>query len=375
MSRTTTNSTMTKRSQQVKYKKAPGAPKRFKSAYMFFSEQQHKIIRQRLSNKKTRAAEVAKLVSQAWKDLSDEGRSKWLELGRLDRERYERQKAAYKGPWKIPDVKHPNAPKRPCSAFLAFSNERRKIIVEENPQLDGTQISSALSKMWKESSEKVKQTYREREARERGIYKKQRAAWDHQKDLALSEAATIVEESCSDFSESNSDDTMSKSDTLQESTSTEHEMLSEEADMSDMMAFHDIVFGKDKSWKGQEVDRVNTFGSFISFTSANRRASNYELFPNATWSTPDVPRKINLPARKSLVDIDILSMGRCAEFSPAAKLIPNETQSIAVAARKAQFPAKQASRFENYSMDDILEDDELFEDFLPSQVQNASSTF
>jgi len=54
MINTPTNNNMTKRSQQTKYKKAPGAPKRFKSAYMFFSEQQHKIIRQQLSNKKVR---------------------------------------------------------------------------------------------------------------------------------------------------------------------------------------------------------------------------------------------------------------------------------------------------------------------------------
>lgn len=36
----------------VKFKKAPGAPKRFKSAYMFFSENQHKVIRENAVNKK-----------------------------------------------------------------------------------------------------------------------------------------------------------------------------------------------------------------------------------------------------------------------------------------------------------------------------------
>jgi len=54
MINTSTNINMTKKIPQTKYKKAPGAPKRFKSAYMFFSEQQHKIIRQQLDNKKVR---------------------------------------------------------------------------------------------------------------------------------------------------------------------------------------------------------------------------------------------------------------------------------------------------------------------------------
>lgn len=36
----------------IKCKKAPSAPKRFKSAYMFFSERQHKELRQKEECKK-----------------------------------------------------------------------------------------------------------------------------------------------------------------------------------------------------------------------------------------------------------------------------------------------------------------------------------
>jgi hypothetical protein len=42
---------MTKKNQSVKYKKAPQAPRRFKSAYMFFSTEKHKEIRQELADK------------------------------------------------------------------------------------------------------------------------------------------------------------------------------------------------------------------------------------------------------------------------------------------------------------------------------------
>jgi hypothetical protein len=40
-----------KKSAPVKYKKAPQAPRRFKSAYMFFSTQKHKDIREELIQK------------------------------------------------------------------------------------------------------------------------------------------------------------------------------------------------------------------------------------------------------------------------------------------------------------------------------------
>ena len=36
---------------QVKYKKAPQAPRRFKSSYMFFSTEKHKQIRKELAEK------------------------------------------------------------------------------------------------------------------------------------------------------------------------------------------------------------------------------------------------------------------------------------------------------------------------------------
>ena len=51
------NETMatTKKSKKMKFKKAPGAPKRFKSAYMFFSEHQHKIYRQQTTDRKVRS--------------------------------------------------------------------------------------------------------------------------------------------------------------------------------------------------------------------------------------------------------------------------------------------------------------------------------
>ena len=45
---------MAKKEHKIKFKKAPGAPRRFKSAYMFFSEHQHKAIRSQMADKKVR---------------------------------------------------------------------------------------------------------------------------------------------------------------------------------------------------------------------------------------------------------------------------------------------------------------------------------
>eukprot|EP00751_Fragilariopsis_kerguelensis_P043928 CAMPEP_0170979100 /NCGR_PEP_ID=MMETSP0736-20130129/1595_1 /TAXON_ID=186038 /ORGANISM="Fragilariopsis kerguelensis, Strain L26-C5" /LENGTH=505 /DNA_ID=CAMNT_0011401599 /DNA_START=219 /DNA_END=1736 /DNA_ORIENTATION=- len=93
---------------EVKYKKAPQAPRRFKSPYIFYSTTKHKEIRAELmmhmeeGGPKLNTPEVAKLVSKAWKALSKEERQKWDDLATQDRERYEKEKLAYTGPWKVP---------------------------------------------------------------------------------------------------------------------------------------------------------------------------------------------------------------------------------------------------------------------------------
>ena len=84
---------------------------------------------------------MAKLVSKSWKLLNAKEKEKWEDMARIDKERYEREKALYKGPWKVPDVKYPDAPKKPMSAFLAFGNERRKAIAEANPLMSNAEIS------------------------------------------------------------------------------------------------------------------------------------------------------------------------------------------------------------------------------------------
>ena len=42
------------------------------------------------------------MVSKAWKEMPEDEREKWEDIARLDKERYEREKLVYTGPWKVP---------------------------------------------------------------------------------------------------------------------------------------------------------------------------------------------------------------------------------------------------------------------------------
>ena len=275
-----------------------------------------------------RAAEVAKLVSQAWKDLPDVQRSIFVEMGRRDRERYEHEKASYKGPWKVPDVKDPSAPKKPMSAFLAFGNERRGIIAEANPNLTGTEISALLSKLWKECPIEVKQTYRNREAREREEFKKKYAEWENKRD-------------------------------------------------AEFIADHQS-FGDDASQTSQEVQKQERHQSIPA------SYSSWETCTKGTGLLFDSFFPIDIMHNEHMVSIDSLDNYDVYEEDdntleelmednqwPLEKHVPRSIVLPKISTFTTSIPltVNGSTKFDNYSLDDVLQDEDLFfEDFSPSAV-------
>mmetsp|Transcript_7118 Transcript_7118/g.10380 ORF Transcript_7118/g.10380 Transcript_7118/m.10380 type:complete len:405 (-) Transcript_7118:25-1239(-) len=190
---------MTKKSKK-KYKKAPQAPRRFKSAYMFFSTTKHTEIREALGTKGVaeKTTNIAKLVSKAWKELSTEERDKWDEMARKDKLRFEVEKSLYTGPWKVPAKKRsqrdPNAPKRPMSAFLAYSHSKRAEVKAENPGMNNAEISRLLSQIWKDAPEEEKKEHIEKEYELRQKYLSEIKVWRENQEKDLKEQRNHREE-------------------------------------------------------------------------------------------------------------------------------------------------------------------------------------
>lgn len=168
-----------------KLKKAPGAPRRFKSAFIFYSTWKHKEIKERLRKEGSneRMVSVAKMVSQAWRGLSPEERYVWEEKARLDKERFEVEKAMYNGPWKVEATaarfvkKDPRAPRKPMSAYLSFSNSKRAMVKQMNPKVSNAEVSKILAAMWREAPKEVRRVHIEKEARLRKSYKAEIKVW------------------------------------------------------------------------------------------------------------------------------------------------------------------------------------------------------
>ena len=125
--------------------------------------------------------DIAKLVSEAWREMPPDEKENWEKKARKDKARYEVEKAMYKGPWKVQankrTPKDPSAPKRPMSAFLAFSNKRRAALKRENQDATNADLSKMLSKTWKEIPDDIRKKYMDEEAALRATYKVEVALW------------------------------------------------------------------------------------------------------------------------------------------------------------------------------------------------------
>eukprot|EP00521_Asterionellopsis_glacialis_P015770 CAMPEP_0195299058 /NCGR_PEP_ID=MMETSP0707-20130614/24774_1 /TAXON_ID=33640 /ORGANISM="Asterionellopsis glacialis, Strain CCMP134" /LENGTH=501 /DNA_ID=CAMNT_0040361329 /DNA_START=283 /DNA_END=1788 /DNA_ORIENTATION=+ len=172
-----------KKKSKKKFKKAPQAPKRFKSSYMFFSTHKHQEIRKQINDSQSPALKttaVAKMVSEAWKNLSEKDRQKWEDIAKKDKDRYRAEKERYTGPWKVPvtrKMKDPDAPRRPMSAFLAYSHSKRRQVKEMNPGAMSTEISRILATNWKNASEQERKPFVDHEYDLRMKYKVATKAW------------------------------------------------------------------------------------------------------------------------------------------------------------------------------------------------------
>lgn len=157
-----------------------GPPKPPRTAFMCFSDAKSKDIS---AKSDVRKKDIIKRVAEEWRALSNRERADWDEIARDDKLRYGREKSTYTGPWNIPKrraKKHPLAPKRPMSAFLKYSQTRRSLVKQQNPDMSNTDVSRLLGEMWRSAPEREKRPYVETEERERAAYKQETAAFKAQ---------------------------------------------------------------------------------------------------------------------------------------------------------------------------------------------------
>jgi high mobility group protein B1 len=141
--------------------------------------------------------DVSKRSSERWKKLTKEEKMIWEEKARADKERYNIEKEKYTGPWQVPfkrAKKNPDAPKRPMSAFLYYSQEKRSHVKENNPGMKNTEVSRILGKMWQDATDEERAPHIEREKVEREKYKASMASWRKKEEGRKAETEKLRKE-------------------------------------------------------------------------------------------------------------------------------------------------------------------------------------
>jgi len=168
-----------KRKENPPLRKAPQAPKRFKSSYICFFMAKQPEIKAELGEKAT-VTEISKRSAEMWRNLPALERVHWDEVAAKDKQRYLLEKSNYTGPWQVPFKRHrkdPSAPKRPMSAFLLFSQGKRQQIKEQNPSMKNTEVSRLLGERWRNASDEEKEPFIREEREQREKYKVAIAEW------------------------------------------------------------------------------------------------------------------------------------------------------------------------------------------------------
>eukprot|EP00591_Stephanopyxis_turris_P017779 CAMPEP_0195540080 /NCGR_PEP_ID=MMETSP0794_2-20130614/50387_1 /TAXON_ID=515487 /ORGANISM="Stephanopyxis turris, Strain CCMP 815" /LENGTH=915 /DNA_ID=CAMNT_0040674141 /DNA_START=365 /DNA_END=3112 /DNA_ORIENTATION=- len=165
-------------------RKHPRAPKRFKSPYICFFMAKKDTVREEMGPDAS-FPEHARAVAKLWKALPVVGveRKYWEEQARKDQIRFAIESENYNGPWRVNESerkrtkKDPTAPKRPMSAFLHYSQEMRKIVQKENPQMPFNEVSKLLAQMWKIADQDTRKKHCDWELEQRKQYNQAVAIW------------------------------------------------------------------------------------------------------------------------------------------------------------------------------------------------------
>jgi len=179
------------------------APKKPMSAYFLWANKMRPCVMKEMG---WGVADVARELSQMWKQISSDERNEYIRKYEKAKKKYDRQMKEYRKSanykkyitalhaWKIhatktPFRRDPNAPKRSFSAYVLYSNSVRGDIIRENPDMTVREIMKEQGVRWKALSAAKKKPWEEKAAEALAKYEKkllqyQATSGDYQKYIA-----------------------------------------------------------------------------------------------------------------------------------------------------------------------------------------------
>lgn len=168
------------------------------SAYTFFVQTCRDEHRRWYPEENVNFTEFSKKCSARWKLMTDEQKSRFVEMSNGDKHRYESEMARYNPPSgecsRKRKKRDPLAPKRPLSAFFLFCQEERPKVREERPNASISEIAKVMGEKWSKIDAERKKSYEEEAIRAKASYDKEAAAYREkiQQEQAAAAAAAAA---------------------------------------------------------------------------------------------------------------------------------------------------------------------------------------
>jgi hypothetical protein len=171
------------------------APKRAKSSFMFFSNENRNTVKEDLPD--LTFGQIGKELGRRWReDVSESDKNGYIKMSGDDKDRYKKDMESY-----VPSEeflaksiahekkekrkkKDPNAPKRPKNAFILFSGEMRPNIKEIHPEWTIGEVGKELGSHWRAMSDKDKKQFQDQSKKDKVRYDKEMVSYSLNDDVS-----------------------------------------------------------------------------------------------------------------------------------------------------------------------------------------------
>jgi hypothetical protein len=146
-----------------KVKKDPNAPTKAMSSYILFCSDNRASVKEKFPDYKQ--SHIVSELGSKWKKSSEKTKKKYAAKALKDKERYLKEFEEYSPSdgFEKPEVKapkkDPKSPKRGTTAYIYFCQDKRPKLKDSNPEMKGKEITTELSSMWKNISDKKRVKY------------------------------------------------------------------------------------------------------------------------------------------------------------------------------------------------------------------------
>jgi len=206
--------------ERTRRKKDPNAPKRARSAYIIYCTKHRAAMKE--ENPDAKPSEIMAKLGEQWKTLSDDEKVPYQGEASTDKERYATEMKTYVPSEESPvketkskkgkkngkekksrvskkrSKKDPDAPKRPMSAYIIFTNAKREQTKKNNPNAKASDLMRLLGEQWKQLTPEEQQPYKDQASEHKKKYTEEKEAYDRNKPAEPEEEEEEEEEAAND---------------------------------------------------------------------------------------------------------------------------------------------------------------------------------